>query len=76
MVSFGLPKKVRTDGGGENVDVWEYMIHQRGDAGIIVGSSVHNVRIERLWRDVRRAVLDPFRDTGLRRREFWILTMM
>ena len=52
------------------------MIHQRGDAGIIVGSSVHNVRIERLWRDVRRAVLDPFRDTGLRRREFWILTMM
>ena len=63
VATFGLPKKVRTDGGGENVDVWQYTIQQRGDAGcVIVGSSVHNERIERLWRDVRRAVLDPFRD--------------
>ena len=57
---FGLPKKVRTDGGGENVDVWAYMNQQR--RGVIVGNSVHNVRIERLWRDVRRAVVDVFRE--------------
>ena len=49
VATFGLPKKVRTDGGGENVDVWQYTIQQRGDAGcVIVGSSVHNERIERL----------------------------
>ena len=77
VATHGLPMKVRTDGGGENVDVWEYMIHRRGDAGVIVGSSVHNVRIERLWRDVRRAVLDPFRDTFSRlEEEFWTATMM
>ena len=36
---FGLPKKVRTDG-GEKVDVWQYMSQQRGDATcVIVGSS-------------------------------------
>ena len=57
--AFGLPKKVRTDGGGENVDVWEYMLqHNRC---VIVGCSVHSVRIERLWRDVHRGVLDRFR---------------
>ena len=56
---YGLPKKVRTDAGGENVDVWSYTIEQHQDSScVIVGSSVHNVRIERLWRDVRRGVLD------------------
>ena len=61
--TFGLPHKVRTDGGGENVHVWEYMIEQRGDSTcVVVGSSVHNVRIERLWKDVRRGVLDTFRE--------------
>ena len=60
--SFGLPDKLRTDGGGENVDAWQYMIQHRNSDSVIVGSSVHNERIERLWRDVRRAVLDPFRD--------------
>lgn len=42
--TYGLPNKVRTDGGGENVDVWQYMIQQHGDARcMIVGNLVHNV---------------------------------
>lgn len=60
---FGLPKVVRTDAGGENVDVWAHMSQHRSNLrSVIVGSSVHNVRIERLWRDVGRAVITVYRD--------------
>lgn len=65
IAQFGLPDKVRSDHGGENVGVWRLMIaaHNRDYSCVITGSSVHNERIERLWRDVHRCVVAPFSDT-------------
>lgn len=54
----GLPLKVRSDLGGENTEVWQYIAEQHmSDSAIITGSSTHNERIERLWRDVMRCVI-------------------
>ena len=58
---YGLPEKVRSDLGGENMEVWRFMIEQHGSTtAIITGSSTHNERIERLWRDVHRCVTSLF----------------
>ena len=62
---FGLPEHVRSDHGGENVDVWRFMIatHNFNHSCVITGSSVHNERVERLWRDVNRCICSCFADT-------------
>ena len=64
VTSYGLPNNVRSDHGGENVDVWRYMIvnHDHDYSCVITGSSVHNERIERLWRDVHRCVASVYSD--------------
>ncbi len=60
---YGLPDQVRSDLGGENTDVWLYMIEQKqSESAVLVGSSTHNQRIERLWRDTYRCVVALYVD--------------
>ena len=58
---FGLPQQIRSDHGGENIDIWRYMlsIHSNDPLCVLTGSSTHNERVERLWRDVNRCVCAP-----------------
>ncbi|KAK6984052.1 hypothetical protein R3P38DRAFT_2536338 [Favolaschia claudopus] len=60
---FGWPSRMRGDFGTENNEVERLMILYWGilHRAYLRGRSRHNVRIERLWRDIRKDALETFR---------------
>ena len=60
--NYGIPSRVRLDNGSEFNHVRSFMVRANGDqrSSYINGRSVHNTRIERLWRDVRCKVCDKY----------------
>ncbi|KAH3808418.1 hypothetical protein DPMN_136771 [Dreissena polymorpha] len=59
---FGVPSRVRSDNGLENTGVGAFMIAHRGSrqGSFITGRSVHNQRIERMWRDLFTSATSVF----------------
>lgn len=58
-----FPNKIRTDYGTENVLVWETMANMRtaeSGATVLLGSSVHNQRVERFNGEINRNIRQKF----------------
>ncbi len=62
--TYNMPLRVRMDQGTENIAVARSILDYHGTQGhhVITGSSVHNQRIERLWRDLNENVTRCYRN--------------
>lgn len=60
--TYGIPSRVRSDKGGENIQVCHFMISFNLEACTDRNSHIatHNQRIERLWRDVYLCVCSTY----------------
>ena len=60
---FHVPCRVRCDHGTENIEVAKWMLHHHGTASnpVLTGRSVHNQRIERLWRDAIQSFIGMYK---------------
>eukprot|EP00112_Aurelia_sp_Birch-Aquarium-sp1_P013569 Seg2881.9 transcript_id=Seg2881.9/GoldUCD/mRNA.D3Y31 product="hypothetical protein" protein_id=Seg2881.9/GoldUCD/D3Y31 len=65
--NFYWPRRVRSDQGMENLGVARLMLNKFGTERkpVLTGRSVHNQRIERLWKDVHEYVTSNFRELFL-----------
>ena len=59
ITEYGLPSRIRIDQGKENVSMFllSHPLRGTGRGTVIAGKSVHNQRIERMWRDIYSGVL-------------------
>lgn len=59
-----IPGCVRSDQGGENVQVFRFMSMVYGETQecFIASSSCHNQTMERNWRDMRTSTMQPYKD--------------
>ena len=64
MMEFGIPSGVRSDRGRKNVLICHFLVSYRrlGRGSHIAGSSVHNQRMERHWRDFYQCVCCSFHE--------------
>ena len=60
VMEYGVPGRIRIDGGYEFNHVERFMNEIDGTKRCIRGKSVHNQRIERLWRDVFTKILAKY----------------
>ena len=60
--TFGLPTRIRCDHGTEITEVARFMLNVREGSHMLTGFSVHSQRIERLWVDVVRYIVTPYRN--------------
>ena len=64
LSTYTTPLRIRTDQGLENIQVARWMFNKYGVSKrpVLTGLSVHNQRIERLWRDLGTYVVCIYKD--------------